>query len=168
MVLQVNQELCAGCGVCIEACSVGAIRLVDQRAEINTELCTQCEACIDACLNGAITAMLEPAPLTPYVSLVTETHNNPAPARTLLPAANPPDHSLTAMAGTALTFLVHEVAPRLVDVLAAALERRLERPITTAVSPLPDNSKAHVIQGRGNRRRARLRGKHSDKRIHLA
>jgi ferredoxin len=35
MVMQVDQELCAGCGVCVDACSTGAIHLVEQRAEID-------------------------------------------------------------------------------------------------------------------------------------
>ena len=69
MVFQVNQELCAGCGVCMEACSVGAIQLVDQRAVIDNMLCTQCEACADACPNEAIDILSIPARSMPIAAL---------------------------------------------------------------------------------------------------
>ncbi len=96
MVIAVNQELCTGCGVCMEACSVGAIQLMDQRAEIDEALCTQCEACVDACPNGAITAILEPAQVMPTKALaVTETQTISAPTHTVLPAAEPSNRGLS-------------------------------------------------------------------------
>jgi len=159
MVLQVNQEMCAGCGLCMEACPIGAIQLVDRRAEINDALCTQCEACVDACPNGAITTILEPAQLMP---IVTETLTIPVPTRTPLPAAEPSNRSLASIAGAALAFLGREFAPRLVDVLITTLEHRLERPTTTAVTPLPTSSRALAVQCKGKRRQARYRGRHSN------
>jgi len=57
MTIKVNQELCAGCGVCVDACSVEAIQMVDYRAKIDDALCTQCGVCMDACPNGAINGM---------------------------------------------------------------------------------------------------------------
>jgi Fe-S-cluster-containing hydrogenase component 2 len=159
MVLQVNQELCAGCGMCIGACSVGAIELVDQRAEINDALCTQCEACVDACPNGAITVILEPAHLVPTVELATiETQMIPAPTRTAQPAAEPPNHNLAALAGTALTFLGREVAPRLVDVLVTAIERRLATPAASERTSLSVSPKSSTRTNPGTRRQARYRG----------
>jgi NAD-dependent dihydropyrimidine dehydrogenase PreA subunit len=159
MVIAVNQELCAGCGVCFEACTVGAIQMVDQRAVIDDALCTQCEACVDVCPHGAITAILEPAPLIPTLALtVTETQTNLIPTRAALPLAQPSNHSLATLAGTAFTFLGREVAPCLVDVLATALERRLTTPATRASSSLSAFPKAPVRMSRGIRRQTRYRG----------
>jgi Fe-S-cluster-containing hydrogenase component 2 len=167
MVVQVNQELCDSCGVCMEACSVGAIQLVDQRAVIDEALCTRCEACVDACPKGAIIAILEPAQLMPTMALtVTETQMIPAPTCTALLAADSSNRGLAPLAGAALAFLGRQVAPRLVDVLVTALERRLERPITTPATPSPTSSRVLTTQSRGKRRQARYRSRRRDKKNH--
>ena len=145
MVIQVNRELCTGCGVCLDACSVGAIQLTDQRAVIDAALCTQCEACADACPNGVIIALSIPARSAAIVALpAVESHLTPA-------------RSLAPLAGAALAFLGREVAPRLADVLIAALERRLARPATTIIAPVSTYSRILTAQGRGKRRQARYR-----------
>ncbi len=51
----VNQEKCAGCGVCIEVCPVQAISLnLKRKAQINSEKCMECGRCARACPNQAI------------------------------------------------------------------------------------------------------------------
>jgi hypothetical protein len=57
------------------------------------------------------------------------------------------------LAGAALTFLGREVAPRLADVMIAALERRLARPTTTAVALTSAPSRNLASQGRGEQRK---------------
>ncbi len=159
MVIQVNQELCAGRGVCVEACSVGAIQLVDQWAVIDDALCTQCEACADACPNGAIAALSIPARSTSIVALpAAESQIIPARGQATLLETAAPARSLAPLAGAALAFLGREIAPRLADVLIAALERRLARPTTTSIAPVSTSSRSLTAQGRGERRQARHRG----------
>lgn len=159
MVIAIIQELCGGCGVCMEACSVGAIQLVDQRAVIDDALCTLCEACVDACPNGAITAILEPAQLMPTLALtVTETHTNPTPTCAALSAAGPSSRGLAALAGTASAFLGREVAPRLVDALAVALERQLTTPAMSVRTSLSASPKSPTRTSRGMQRKTRYRG----------
>jgi ferredoxin len=59
MIIHVDQELCTGCGTCLDVCSTGAIQLVDQRAAINDIQCSQYQACANACPNQANTAILK-------------------------------------------------------------------------------------------------------------
>ncbi|MGC8873337.1 MAG: CoB--CoM heterodisulfide reductase iron-sulfur subunit A family protein [Chloroflexia bacterium] len=54
-VAYVIEEICAGCGICVEACPYGA-RAVDPRrkvATVNPALCQSCGACVAACPNKA-------------------------------------------------------------------------------------------------------------------
>jgi len=65
--LIVEQELCSGCGLCVEACSNGAISIVDETAVIDPAVCQQCEICMEICPEGAITSNLENVPVIPAV-----------------------------------------------------------------------------------------------------
>ena len=51
---EVNQVLCAGCGLCTEACPYSAIELVLGKAEVNAALCKGCGLCAATCRSGAI------------------------------------------------------------------------------------------------------------------
>jgi len=51
----VNQEMCTGCGICIEECPVHAIeQQADGLAEINEAECIRCGQCHDVCPQKAI------------------------------------------------------------------------------------------------------------------
>jgi NAD-dependent dihydropyrimidine dehydrogenase PreA subunit len=135
--IQVNQELCAGCGSCIDACSVGAIHLVDYRAEIDDDLCIACEACLENCPNGAIIAITAPAytvPITVQPMIVPGSGLGQQPTTSLETAV--PARGLKPLAGAALAFLGSEVAPRLVDVLIKSIENKLAQPTATTILPL--------------------------------
>lgn len=55
----INQELCVGCGTCVENCPVDAIELNgDEKAERNPDYCIGCGICARVCPEGAI-SMLE-------------------------------------------------------------------------------------------------------------
>jgi Fe-S-cluster-containing hydrogenase component 2 len=166
MFMQVDRELCAGCGVCVETCAVGAIQLVDQRAVIDEVLCTQCEACMDACPNGAITASSEPTHITPIMAPPAESLMIPIPAQSARRETAASTRALTPVAGAALTFLGSEVAPRLADMLLTVLERRFARPVTIAATPVPTSSRRHTARGKGERRQARYRGGRAGNRNH--
>ncbi len=168
MVIQVNQESCDGCGICVGACSVGAIQLVDQRIVVDEALCTQCEVCTDACPNGAITTLSLPARSVPIAMLpAAESVKIPVPAQTVLPKTVAPAGGLAPLAGVALTFLWREIAPRLANVMIAALGRRLARPTTNAVALTSTPSRNLASQGRGEQRKqARYRGGHTGNRNH--
>jgi NAD-dependent dihydropyrimidine dehydrogenase PreA subunit len=158
-VIQVSKELCTGCGSCIEACSAGAIHLVDHQAEIDETLCIACEACVEACQNGAIIAITAPfynAPIT--VQPVTDSGLELKQPPTMLPGTAVPVRGLKPLAGAALSFLGSEVAPRLVDVLIKSIEDRLMHLTTTTISPSISSSRDYSIQNRGQRKKIRHRG----------
>jgi NAD-dependent dihydropyrimidine dehydrogenase PreA subunit len=50
----VDENLCIGCGVCVEECPVGAIVLKDDVAEINMSDCIHCGLCHDVCDQEAV------------------------------------------------------------------------------------------------------------------
>jgi NAD-dependent dihydropyrimidine dehydrogenase PreA subunit len=157
--IQVDQELCAGCGVCMEACSMDAIRLINDHAVIDHALCTQCQACVDACPNGAITAIAEPARQAQIVALPKPV---PAPITGIPVERETPTRSIAPAAGAVLAFLGSEVVPRLVDVLVTALERRLTVPTTGTTSSIPTSPRRFARSNRGIRRQARYRGRRND------
>jgi Fe-S-cluster-containing hydrogenase component 2 len=158
-VIQVSKELCTGCGSCIDACSAGAIHLVDHQAEIDETLCIACEACLENCPNGAIIAITAPAynaPITvqPVTDSGLELNQHP----TMLSETAVPVCGLKPLAGATLAFLGSEVAPRLVDVLIKSIENRLAQPITTTISPSSPSSRDYSLQNRGQRKQIRHRG----------
>ena len=48
-----TQKLCCGCGICVEGCPAGALRLEDGLVIWNRQACISCDACIAACPNNA-------------------------------------------------------------------------------------------------------------------
>jgi NAD-dependent dihydropyrimidine dehydrogenase PreA subunit len=54
-IIKIDKALCNGCGLCVEACHEGAIRLVDDKAElVNDKYCDGLGDCLPACPTGAI------------------------------------------------------------------------------------------------------------------
>jgi len=49
----VDEEECAGCGVCYDVCPSGAIS-IDMTARIDSSRCTACLECVNRCPTGAI------------------------------------------------------------------------------------------------------------------
>ncbi|MCK4718436.1 MAG: 4Fe-4S binding protein, partial [Thermoplasmata archaeon] len=47
--LVVRAMLCVGCGVCVGACTEGAISLEEGRAYVDAERCTHCGRCLKRC-----------------------------------------------------------------------------------------------------------------------
>lgn len=55
-ICEVNQNLCAGCGVCVDVCAYSAPQMDEEKgvAFINEALCKGCGACATSCRSGAI------------------------------------------------------------------------------------------------------------------
>lgn len=54
MAVEVNQDKCTGCGLCVEACPVEAISLENDKAKVDDEKCIVCGRCVEECPNEAI------------------------------------------------------------------------------------------------------------------
>jgi NAD-dependent dihydropyrimidine dehydrogenase PreA subunit len=55
-IIQINEELCNGCGQCIPKCAEGALQIVNGKAKIVKETyCDGLGACIGHCPQGALT-----------------------------------------------------------------------------------------------------------------
>ena len=54
MAVQIDQEKCTGCGLCVNVCPVQAISLENDKAKVDKGTCTECGQCVDECPNKAI------------------------------------------------------------------------------------------------------------------
>ncbi|RLG56042.1 MAG: 4Fe-4S ferredoxin [Candidatus Hydrothermarchaeota archaeon] len=52
----VNEDMCTGCGSCVDACAQGVLELGDDGKSkvVNPDECVECCACVEACPEGAI------------------------------------------------------------------------------------------------------------------
>ena len=54
-IIEIDKELCDGCGMCVPACAEGAIQIIDGKAELVSEkYCDGLGACVGECPKGAI------------------------------------------------------------------------------------------------------------------
>lgn len=159
MTVRIDKMLCTGCGTCVDICSFDAIQLVNQHAVIDQALCTQCEACLQSCPNEAI--IIESIPISgkAITPLPINKPELPVVQRAIdTQETNPSQSSIKSLAGTALTFLGSEVAPRLIDILIRSIEQKLTQPSVTTIPPSSSSSSNYALQTRGQRKQIRYRG----------
>lgn len=159
MIVRIDKVLCTGCGTCVDTCSFDAIQVVNQHAVIDQTLCTQCEACLQACPNEAIIIEKIPASRTAITPLPFNKPELPVVQRAInVQEIKPSQSGMKSLAGSALSFLGSEVAPRLVDILIRSIEQRLTKPTVTEVPPSTSSSKNYALPSRGQRKQIRYRG----------
>ncbi|GAB4329393.1 MAG: 4Fe-4S binding protein [Promethearchaeota archaeon] len=67
---EVDPDLCAACGTCVERCPMGAATLDDDVAKIDVDRCIGCGVCIPTCSAGAITLKKRGEELVPPADTV--------------------------------------------------------------------------------------------------
>ncbi len=56
LMIQINEEKCNGCGLCVPGCAEGALQIIDGKAKVVSEsYCDGLGACIGECPQGALT-----------------------------------------------------------------------------------------------------------------
>lgn len=61
-VIEIDDELCDGCGNCVPSCAEGALQIVDGKARLVADLyCDGLGACLGDCPQGALTVIERPA-----------------------------------------------------------------------------------------------------------
>ena len=52
--VQIQQALCIGCGICRDNCHQGAISIINRKVVIDMVKCDNCGFCLNICPRGAI------------------------------------------------------------------------------------------------------------------
>lgn len=50
----IDDDMCNGCGVCVDECPTGAIKVEQEKAKIYMEECIRCALCHDVCPQDAV------------------------------------------------------------------------------------------------------------------
>jgi ferredoxin len=66
-VAELDDDLCAACGVCSERCPMNAITLGSGPAELERQRCIGCGLCVSTCPTGALTLVRKPASEQPSI-----------------------------------------------------------------------------------------------------
>ncbi|MFN2118773.1 MAG: 4Fe-4S binding protein [Anaerolineales bacterium] len=152
MRIQVNPELCDGCGACVQACESGALRMSGGVAVLDENACTECGDCVNVCLIGAITPVGVPAVMPRMADLEMVPVSKVQVVGSSSANRNPWLNAMLAFAG-------REILPRLADSLMAALDRRLSQgePEVRRLSSKPGREATSLEQTDGRGRRLRIR-----------
>jgi NAD-dependent dihydropyrimidine dehydrogenase PreA subunit len=152
--MYVEFEKCNGCGECLEICSVEAISLNAGKAMIDPDTCLVCGSCIQACPQGAISQAELLAPCKPIDIQPVEVQT-----ASLVPTSS--TDGRLVWVGPVLSFIGHEIVPRLADALIAALDRRLSISVSSLAVDNHPMLNPDVVGRRRTRRRRRRGGVNS-------
>ncbi len=64
---QLDQDLCTGCGVCVERCQMDALTLDHDKVILDQKYCIGCGLCVSTCPSNALTLKRKPGPEKPKV-----------------------------------------------------------------------------------------------------
>jgi ferredoxin len=144
----VNRGLCKGCGDCVAVCPNAAIRLHEGKAFIDQVICSSCQACAEECPTGAIQLITT---VSPAMIAKPQTIEVLQPQTAMESSPKQPNWS-----GTLLSLVSQHLLPRMADVLAEFLERRLSPPVLARAS-----TATNPIGNRLHQRRRQRRGRYS-------
>ena len=54
MSINIDEDLCTGCGTCVTRCQMDAVEIIDDVSNIHLERCIGCGVCVPTCPEEAI------------------------------------------------------------------------------------------------------------------
>jgi MinD superfamily P-loop ATPase len=134
---EIDQNKCSACSCCMDICEVGAIYLLDNKAQIEKNVCSECGACVYVCPNDAISVKHIRERQYPIVA-------DSSPRQSIITALK---SGIVAVGSSLLPLMITKVG----DLLSAKLEN-VNRPAS--------QPKQNIINsGRKGGRRSRGRGR---------
>ncbi len=105
-IIKIDEDLCNGCGLCVEGCHEGALQMIDGKARMISDLyCDGLGACIPDCPVGAIT--LEEREAEPYDEIKVMDRIAPSGQKTVLAHLNHLiDHNQTAYVEQGIQYII--------------------------------------------------------------
>jgi len=80
-IIQIDEELCDGCGECVPSCAEGALQVIDGKARLVSDvLCDGLGACLGECPTGALTVIQREAGDVDEVAVAGHRDAAPVPA----------------------------------------------------------------------------------------
>jgi NAD-dependent dihydropyrimidine dehydrogenase PreA subunit len=65
--VQLDDDRCTGCGICLERCQMGALALKGKTAQLNKHRCIGCGLCVSTCPAGCLRLTRKPRSQQPRV-----------------------------------------------------------------------------------------------------
>ena len=114
-IIEIDEELCTGCGVCIPNCPEGALQVIDGKARLISDIfCDGLGACLGECPEGAITIIEREA--EPYSErLVMENMMKAGDNTVYAHLKHLEDHGETGFLNEALAYLEEIGHPNLLE-----------------------------------------------------
>ncbi len=105
-IIKIDEELCNGCGLCVEGCHEGALQMIDGKARMISDLyCDGLGACIGDCPVGAIT--LEEREAEPYNEIKVMERISPKGEATVIAHLNHLiDHNQTEFVEQGIQYII--------------------------------------------------------------
>jgi len=105
-IIKIDEELCNGCGLCVEGCHEGALQMIDGKARMISDLyCDGLGACIGDCPVGAIT--LEEREAEPYDEIKVMERISPKGEATIIAHLNHLiDHDQTEFVEQGIQYII--------------------------------------------------------------